>query len=95
MEIRELRTLCAVARYGSISKAAENLSISQPSATRHLASLSLSVGVPVVRPGSRPAVLTADGQRLADLSAPILQMFDGLGSGGTDRAAPTGVAHDA
>lgn len=91
MEIRELRTLCAVARFGSISKAAEQLSISQPSATRHLASLATSVGVPVVRPGSRPAVLTPDGQRLADLSAPILEMFDGLGTGGTNQAASTPV----
>ena len=80
-----------MARYRSISKAAEHLSISQPCGTRHLASLSLSVGVPVVRPGSRPAVLTAGGQRLADLSAPILQMVDDLGPGGTDRTAPTPV----
>jgi predicted ATPase/DNA-binding transcriptional LysR family regulator len=61
-----LRAFGAIARCGSLSRAAEELYISQPAVSKHLASLEAELGQRLVTRGRNGAVLTPAGQVLAD-----------------------------
>ncbi|HEX2883251.1 MAG TPA: LysR family transcriptional regulator [Candidatus Limnocylindria bacterium] len=61
-----LRAFAAVARHGSISRAAEALLLSQPAVSRHVASLERELGVPLLDRGWRGVTLTEAGRVLAD-----------------------------
>lgn len=59
-----LRAFAAVARFTSLTRAAEELGISQPAVSRHLAALEAETGVRLVERGRRTH-LTAAGEELA------------------------------
>src|SRR3954447_14662018 len=61
-----LRAFAAVARRGSFSRAAEELYVSQPAVSKHMASLEAEVGSPLVDRRRGGAVLTPAGTLLAD-----------------------------
>jgi DNA-binding transcriptional LysR family regulator len=61
-----LRAFAAIARCGSLSRAAEELYVSQPAVSKHLASLETELGESLVVRGRQGATLTATGQVLAD-----------------------------
>jgi LysR family transcriptional regulator, transcriptional activator of the cysJI operon len=61
-----LRAFAAIARCGSLSKAAQELYVSQPAVSKHLASLEGELGRRLVTRGREGATLTPDGQVLAD-----------------------------
>jgi molybdate transport repressor ModE-like protein len=61
-----LRAFAAIARRGSLSAAAEELYVSQPAVSKHLAALESEVGRPLVTRGREGARLTAAGEVLAD-----------------------------
>jgi DNA-binding transcriptional LysR family regulator len=61
-----LRAFSAVARRGSFSRAAEELFVSQPAVSKHVAALERELGLRLVVRGRGGAVLTTQGQRLAD-----------------------------
>lgn len=61
-----LRAFAAVARRGSISRAAEELGISQPAVSRHIADLEADLGHRLVERRRSDAGLTVAGQLLAD-----------------------------
>jgi LysR family transcriptional regulator, transcriptional activator of the cysJI operon len=61
-----LRAFAAIARCGSLSRAAEELFVSQPAVSKHLASLETELGESLVVRGRQGATLTAAGQVLAD-----------------------------
>lgn len=61
-----LRAFAAIARCGSLSRAAEELYVSQPAISKHLASLEAEVGRRLVTRGREGAALTPAGQVLAD-----------------------------
>jgi predicted ATPase/DNA-binding transcriptional LysR family regulator len=61
-----LRAFAAIARRGSLSRAAEELYVSQPAVSKHLASLEAQLGVRLVTRGREGAALTGAGQVLAD-----------------------------
>jgi predicted ATPase/DNA-binding transcriptional LysR family regulator len=65
-----LRAFAAIARCGSLSKAAEELYVSQPAVSKHLASLEAQLGLRLVTRGREGAALTAAGQVLADYVLP-------------------------
>ena len=78
MELRELRSFVAAARLRSITKAAEELSIGQPTATTHIKKLEHELGTLLFDRIKRPIQLTAAGTTLADLSKPLLDGIDSL-----------------
>lgn len=61
-----LRAYAAVARRGSISRAAEELFLSQPAVSKHVAALEREVGVELVIRAPGGSALTAAGRVLAD-----------------------------
>jgi DNA-binding transcriptional LysR family regulator len=61
-----LRAFAAVARRGSFSRAAEDLFISQPAVSKHVASLETELGAQLVERHRRGATLTPAGELLAD-----------------------------
>ncbi len=61
-----LRAFAAVARQRSFSRAAEELYVSQPAVSKHVASLEPELGKQLVVRGRREATLTPAGELLAD-----------------------------
>jgi LysR family transcriptional regulator, transcriptional activator of the cysJI operon len=61
-----LRAFAAIARRGSFSGAAEQLYVSQPAISKHLAALEAEVGKPLVARGRTGSPLTPAGELLAD-----------------------------
>ena len=73
MDLKSLQVLCAIADLESVSKAAEQVGISQPAASRHLAALEKEMGEPMVYRGKRPVQLTQFGTAVAQRAAPLVQ----------------------
>ena len=61
-----LRAFAALARRGSFSGAAEELYVSQPAISKHVAALEAEVGKPLVERGRAGSPLTPAGELLAD-----------------------------
>lgn len=61
-----LQYLLAVVEYGSISRAAESLFVSQPALSKHLARVEESLGASLIDRRGRPLRLTPQGQRYRD-----------------------------
>ncbi|MFI1390592.1 MULTISPECIES: LysR family transcriptional regulator [Streptomyces] len=64
LELRHLRYLIAVAETGSITRAAQRLTMTQPALSRAVRTLERTVGVPLFVRGSRTTELTAAGAAL-------------------------------
>lgn len=64
VRIRQLRTFVAIAEHGSLVKAAEAMSLTQPAVTKSLAQLEEVVGRRLVERSRRGVRLTAAGQML-------------------------------
>jgi DNA-binding transcriptional LysR family regulator len=62
----KLRAFAAIVRRGSLSRAAEELYVSQPAVSKHLAALEAELGRRLVTRGREGATLTPTGQVLAD-----------------------------
>lgn len=78
MDLRELRSFCAVAQYGSITKAAEQLLLRQPAVTLHIQELERETGVTLLDRSKRPVQLTPAGTHLSELAKPLLKQIDSL-----------------
>ena len=78
MEIRELRSFCAAARLRSISRAAEELKIRQPTVTTHIQKLESELRSTLFDRVRRPIQLTLAGKRLAELATPLVEGIDAL-----------------
>jgi DNA-binding transcriptional LysR family regulator len=71
--LKEIRAFCAVARLGSLTRAAEQLGTSQPSISRWIFTLEEELGVGLIVHGSKPLRLTETGAMVAKLSEPYLK----------------------
>ncbi|MDO8751851.1 MAG: LysR family transcriptional regulator [Dehalococcoidia bacterium] len=78
MELRELRSFCAAAKLRSISKAAEQLGMGQPTVTMHIKKLEKEFGVALFDRVKRPIQLTLAGAALAELAVPLVEGLDNL-----------------
>lgn len=76
MEIRTLKYFIAVVRTESITKAAEELHITQPTLSRQLSQLEEEYGVKLFERGSRKITLTNDGVLLNRRAEEILQLVN-------------------
>src|SRR2546423_10854890 len=81
-----LRAFAALARQGSFSAAAEELVISQPAVSKHVADLEAELGTKLVTRGPRHAELTRAGAFVADyvLRAEAILAQAGRGVGSID-----------
>ncbi|MBK9752414.1 MAG: LysR family transcriptional regulator [Nannocystis sp.] len=64
MDIYQLKTLVAVAREGSITRASELLHLSQPAVSAHIKAIEDALGLTLFERTSRGMSLTRDGERL-------------------------------
>ena len=78
MEIRELKSFHAVGRLKSVSKAAKQLHLGQPTVTMHIKKLEEELGVLLFDRVKRPLQLTSAAVKLMDLVEPLLLGIDGL-----------------
>jgi DNA-binding transcriptional LysR family regulator len=78
MELRHLRTIAAVARHGSLTKAGEELYLSQSAISQQIRRLELELGFEVFRRTSRSVELTAEGEVILSCAQRVLAEVDGL-----------------
>src|SRR3954468_10456174 len=76
LDVTRLRVIDAVARSGSVTAAAKELSYSQPSVSHHLARLEAETGAQLLQRVGRGIPLTPAGQLLAARAAEILGRLD-------------------
>jgi DNA-binding transcriptional LysR family regulator len=72
LDLRRLKVLCEVARYGSFSGAAAALGYTQPAVSRQIATLEAETGMLLVRRVPQGVVLTDAGRLLVDRGTSIL-----------------------
>jgi DNA-binding transcriptional LysR family regulator len=80
MELRHLRTIAAVARHGSFTKAAEELYLAQSAISQQIRRLEQELGVEVFRRTSRSVELTDEGRVILGYAQRVLAEVDGLHS---------------
>jgi DNA-binding transcriptional LysR family regulator len=80
MELRHLRTLEAIARHGSFTRAAEELHLAQSALSQQVRRLEAELGVEVLRRTSRRVDVTDAGQVVLDYARRVLSEVDGLQS---------------
>ena len=78
MELRELKSFVIAARCRSISKAANELGLGQPTVTTHIKKLEKELNMVLFDRVTRPIRLTLSGQTIFDLSQPLLDGLDSL-----------------
>src|ERR671936_191243 len=78
MELRHLRTTAAGARHGSLTKAGEELYLSQSAISQQIRRLELELGFEVFRRTSRSVELTAEGRVILACAQRVLAEVDGL-----------------
>ena len=80
MELRELKSFVAAARHSSISKAAQELGLGQPTVTTHVKKLEKELSMVLFDRVTRPIRLTLSGQTIYELVEPLLEGIDSLAS---------------
>jgi DNA-binding transcriptional LysR family regulator len=80
LDVTRLRIIDAVARSGSVTAAAKELSYSQPTVSHHLARLEAETGAQLLQRVGRGVRLTPSGRLLADRAAEILGRIDAAGA---------------
>lgn len=78
METRQLRSFIAVYLSGSISRAAEQLFLSQPALSRQIAALEVECGVRFFDRGSTGTVPTAAGTAMFRQARAVVQLTDSI-----------------
>lgn len=78
MDTNNLRYFAAVAQYGSITRAAKAMYISQPQLSHIIKQLEKEMGLTLFRRTSQGTRLTLDGQRILAHSKVILREMDQL-----------------
>src|SRR5262245_35550347 len=79
--LRDLQVLLAVAQFGSMAKAASQLSITQPAVSQAVANLERAFSARLIDRGPRGAVLTSYGEAIQQRG---LEVFDALQLGTRD-----------
>jgi DNA-binding transcriptional LysR family regulator len=88
MEFRHLRTIVAVARHRSFTKAAEELFLAQSAISQQISRLESEIGIQIFRRSSRSVELTEEGTVILDHAKRVLAEVDDLQS---EMEALTGV----
>lgn len=78
MDLKEQRYVCTLAQYGSITKAAEHLYISQPSLSVYISNLEKSMGAKLFSRIGKRFVLTFAGEQYVKVAKQMLSLEDGF-----------------
>ncbi len=78
LRLQQFRGLLAVVRYGSFSKAASVLQLTRASVWQQVRALETEFGCVLVEPSGKQVRVTADGRRLAEMAAPLVEGFDSI-----------------
>ncbi|MEM8728760.1 MAG: LysR family transcriptional regulator [Pseudomonadota bacterium] len=97
LKLEHLQTFLAVARYGTVSRAAEALSLTQPTATSRIKALEDNLGAPVFARTAGGMVLTKRGDMLLRYAEQFEQLSDMveehvMDTAGLDRLMRIGVS---
>ncbi len=76
--LKKLRAFCQVAKYGSVTKAAEKLFASQPTISLQIQALEREMDISLFERNGPQISLTVEGKILYDLSEPLVQSVDHL-----------------
>jgi DNA-binding transcriptional LysR family regulator len=76
--LQQLRGFCYAARSGSISRAAREMSLSQPSVSLQIQALEREFGTTLFERKGPKIKLTADGELLFELAAPLVENVEAL-----------------
>lgn len=76
--LKKLRAFCQVAKHGSVTKAAEKLSASQPTISLQIQALEREMEVTLFERNGPQISLTEEGKILYDLCEPMVQSIDHL-----------------
>ena len=90
MDWNDLKLFLAVARFGSIRAAAEELGLNQSTVNRRLEVLEHALKLQLFDATTRGHVLTAQGQALVDAAAPMQAQADAVVQAATLLARQTG-----
>ena len=74
MEIEYLREFAVIAKLGSFSRAAEELSISQSSLSKHILTLEKELGVPLLNRNSRNVSVSTAGGQILPMAAQVYEL---------------------
>ena len=91
LDATRLRVLVAVARYGSVTAAAQALNYAQPSISHHMARLEAETGAKLIERSGRGIRLTEAGRLLAERAEEILGRLDAAEA---ELAAHVGLRQD-
>jgi DNA-binding transcriptional LysR family regulator len=80
MELRHLRTIVAVAHHRSLTKAGEELYLTQSAISQQIRRLEKELGIEVFRRTSRSVELTAEGRVILGYAQRVLSEVDGMHS---------------
>jgi DNA-binding transcriptional LysR family regulator len=80
MELRHLRTIAAVAHHRSLTKAGEELYLTQSAVSQQIRRLEQELGVQVFRRTSRSVELTAEGRVILGYAQRVIAEVDGMHS---------------
>lgn len=75
MDIQQMKYFLAIAKEGSISKAAELLYMTQPSLTRQVQNMEREIGKPLLIRGGKRLKLTETGESLKKRAEEIVELF--------------------
>lgn len=81
MNISDLKSVLAIARYGSINKAAKELFIAQPNLSKSIQNLEKEYGIQIFERSSRGVWLTMEGQVFVAQAQKIIREIDRLDKG--------------
>jgi DNA-binding transcriptional LysR family regulator len=80
MELRHLRTIVAVARKGSFSKATAALHLTQSAVSQQVSRIEQELGVEIFRRTSRSFEITTEGRVILEYANRVLREVDGMHS---------------
>jgi len=87
--LKELKTFQAVARFGTLSRAAERLGLTQSAVSAQIQRLEAALGFPVFDRQGRNVVLNAAGGHTLARAAALIEQFEALRQPGAAQAAVT------
>jgi molybdate transport repressor ModE-like protein len=93
MEYADLRVLEAVARHGSMNRAAAELHTVQSNVTARIRTLEEQIGTALFERNSRGVVLTAAGQRLLPYAVRLAALLKEATDAARDDGTPRGSLH--
>ncbi|ANN67541.1 LysR family transcriptional regulator [Bordetella bronchialis] len=91
MDVADLKTLAAVARHGSMNKAASELHTVQSNVTARIRALEDELGVPLFQRHARGVTITPAGQRMLPFVGRIAKLLAEARAAARDDGSPAGA----